>query len=251
MNDQARIESGLASLLDVHPDAVAIVGVASLGAQRHTLLIDIAFGSRIQPAVAQISQAIVGDGTPATAEAALVTAAAAAGVPVPAVLAVTDDASLVGGPVLVSERVEGLTIPRQILRAIDANVDPDAGDRLANDCGRALAALHTVEANALPDSITRPGPEGVYLGYVSELEAQIVELGEPMPVMRLGFNWLRANAPHNATPARLVHGDLRNGNIIVNDDRLAAVLDWELAHVGDPIEDLAWLCLRTWRFGND
>ncbi|MCH7788606.1 MAG: phosphotransferase family protein [Acidobacteria bacterium] len=251
MSEQEFIEGGLATLLGADQGAVSIVGVASLGAQRQTLFIEVFDGRIHTSAVAQIGQAIVGEGTPATTEAALVTAAGAAGVPVPAVLAATDDPTLVGGPVMVSERIDGLTIPRQILRAIDANVDADSGDRLANDCGLALAALHVVEVDALPDSVPRPGEDGAHLGYVDELETVMAELSEPMPVMRIGFNWLRRNAPNAATEPSVVHGDLRNGNIVVSDHRLAAVLDWELAHVGDPIEDLAWLCLRTWRFGND
>ena len=69
---------------------------------------------------------------------------------------------------------------------------------------------------------------------------------------RLGtwLRWLRANSPGPAEP-RLVHGDFRLGNFIVDEDGLAAVIDWELAHLGDPAEDIGWLCIRSWRFGND
>ena len=49
----------------------------------------------------------------------------------------------------------------------------------------------------------------------------------------------------------LVHGDLRNGNFIVGPEGIRAVLDWELSHLGDPVEDLGWLCVRAWRFGID
>ncbi len=71
------------------------------------------------------------------------------------------------------------------------------------------------------------------------------------PTFRLGLNWLTRNAPPACGAAQLVHGDFRNGNLLVSEQGLAAVLDWEIAHRGDPMEDLAWLCLRTWRFGND
>ena len=70
------------------------------------------------------------------------------------------------------------------------------------------------------------------------------------PAVELGLRWLRANAPEPAEP-RLVHGDFRLGNFIVDEDGLAAVIDWELAHLGDPAEDIGWLCIRSWRFGND
>ena len=73
---------------------------------------------------------------------------------------------------------------------------------------------------------------------------------EPHPVLDLAERWLRANAPQSGA-LRLVHGDYRVGNFMFDESGLVAVLDWELAHLGDPVEDLAWLCVRAWRFGND
>ena len=73
---------------------------------------------------------------------------------------------------------------------------------------------------------------------------------EPHPAFELAFRWLRQNLPR--TPERaLVHGDYRIGNVIFGPEGARAVLDWELAHVGDPMEDLGWICVRSWRFGND
>ena len=73
-------------------------------------------------------------------------------------------------------------------------------------------------------------------------------LGEPHPAFELAFRWLADRRPPPAGEA-IVHGDFRLGNVIVDGDGLAAVLDWELAHVGDPMEDLGWLCVKAWRFG--
>ena len=53
----------------------------------------------------------------------------------------------------------------------------------------------------------------------------------------------------DARPESVVHGDFRLGNLIVGADGLEAVIDWELAHLGAPIEDLGWLCVKSWRFG--
>jgi aminoglycoside phosphotransferase (APT) family kinase protein len=72
--------------------------------------------------------------------------------------------------------------------------------------------------------------------------------GDPRPVFELGLRWLRDNRPAAREPA-VVHGDFRNGNLIVGPDGIRAVLDWELAHIGDPLEDLGWLCARAWRWG--
>ena len=73
---------------------------------------------------------------------------------------------------------------------------------------------------------------------------------EEHPVFDLAFRWLAGNVPESGV-ARLVHGDFRVGNVMVDQRGLAAVLDWELAHIGDPMEDLGWLCGRSWRYGRD
>src|SRR5205814_481512 len=62
--------------------------------------------------------------------------------------------------------------------------------------------------------------------------------------------WLEQHVPATAGTT-VVHGDFRNGNLIVGNDGLRAVLDWELTHLGDPMEDLGWLCVKAWRFGVD
>src|SRR5207253_2145890 len=73
---------------------------------------------------------------------------------------------------------------------------------------------------------------------------------DPHPALELALRWLAA-APPAPRAETLVHGDFRIGNVIFGPEGLRAVLDWELAHVGDPMEDLGWLCVRSWRFGND
>src|SRR5690606_2244787 len=83
---------------------------------------------------------------------------------------------------------------------------------------------------------------------LQQLEALYRSFDQPQPVFEFGLRWLRQNAP-DPMPLVLVHGDFRNGNFVVNENGIAAVLDWELAHLGDPAEDLGWLCVRSWRFG--
>ena len=73
--------------------------------------------------------------------------------------------------------------------------------------------------------------------------------GEPHPAFELGLRWLDEHVAARPDTPALVHGDFRNGNFIVGPDGIRAVLDWELAHLGDPIEDLGWLCVKSWRFG--
>ncbi len=73
--------------------------------------------------------------------------------------------------------------------------------------------------------------------------------GEPHPTFELAFRWLEDRRQTNDSPC-IVHGDLRLGNVIVDHDGLAAVIDWELAHLGNPLQDLGWACVPAWRFGS-
>jgi aminoglycoside phosphotransferase (APT) family kinase protein len=169
-------------------------------------------------------------------ERALLEAARAAGVPVPGLVAMGahDD---VGADWLVVERLEGEAIPRKILRDSDWAA---ARGALVAQCGRALAAIHTID----PDSIDRlpsADPLGDPLPFLDAL-------GEARPALELGVRWLERHRPA-AGPRVTVHGDFRFGNFLVGPDGLRGVLDWELAHAGDPAEDIGWLCAPAWRFG--
>jgi aminoglycoside phosphotransferase (APT) family kinase protein len=136
------------------------------------------------------------------------------------------------------ERLEGETIPRRILRD-DAYAD--ARPRLAAQCGALLAALHRVPPDVVPD-LEQTDQVAQY--------REVLDLsGEAHPAFELAFRWLEANRPALGDPA-IVHGDFRNGNLIIGADGVRAVLDWELVHVGDPMEDLGWLCVKAWRFGS-
>ncbi|MDP5052520.1 MAG: DUF6285 domain-containing protein, partial [Congregibacter sp.] len=76
------------------------------------------------------------------------------------------------------------------------------------------------------------------------------DLGVPVPMIDYSYRWLTAHAPRTFRRT-LVHGDFRNGNLMVTPTGINAVLDWELAYVGDPVRDLGWICVNSWRFGND
>ncbi|GAC1587411.1 MAG: phosphotransferase family protein [Acidimicrobiales bacterium] len=172
-------------------------------------------------------------------EARVLAAASAGGVPVPRILSASDDFDEVGAAYIVMERIDGETIPRKILRD-DAYAS--ARRNLAAQCGTVLARLHRLS----PD-----GSLGLTdTDQVAQYRETLDTLGEPHPAFELGFRWLEANRPQTQRRS-IVHGDFRNGNLIVGPDGLRAVLDWELAHAGDPLEDLGWLCVKAWRFGVD
>ncbi len=142
--------------------------------------------------------------------------------------------------------VAGTSVAPRILRKPEFE---RARARLTAQLGEALARIHAIDPSGL-DGLLPASAGDPALAQIEEWERQLDEIGEPLPAVELGLRWLRANAPDPAEP-RLVHGDFRLGNFIVDEDGLAAVIDWELAHLGDPAEDIGWLCIRSWRFGND
>jgi aminoglycoside phosphotransferase (APT) family kinase protein len=174
------------------------------------------------------------------AEAALIRAAAAVGAPVPAVPHVCVPADGIG-EAYVMERVEGETLGKRIVAG-----EAFAGVRplLARRCGEVLAVIHSTPLDGLPPLATSDAQTEL-----DKYEAIYRTSGARRPVFELAFKRLRRAAA--APPARtLVHGDFRNGNLMIHPDRgLVAVLDWELSHIGDPAEDLGWLCVNSWRFG--
>ncbi len=248
MTDLAGHEASLGGLLTASGwtgAEVTVTGAASVGANRATLFIDIDDGADTVEAVAQISRQT---DSSASREAEILQLAAAAGVPVPRVLAMGDRLGDDEHPVLITTRLEGLSIPRRILRSLPNDA---AGDALAVECGDALARLHSIPADAIPESVDRLDPADPHGDYCDFLDDMLDEQPTRHPAIRLGINWLRRNRPSVSPRPSLVHADFRNGNMLVHEGRLVAMLDWELAHVGDPMEDLAWMCVRMWRFGYD
>ena len=174
------------------------------------------------------------------AEAILMQRAYDAGVPSPRVLHVLQpDEGL--GTGFIMERVEGETIPRKILRDQEfAQVRP----KLARQLGSVLAGIHGLELSTLPELRRMTAAKEI-----AELERDYRSFDWPRPVFELALRWLRDRDPGPSAEITLVHGDFRHGNLIIGLDGLRAVLDWELAHFGDPMEDLGWICVNSWRFG--
>ena len=164
-------------------------------------------------------------------EAAVQKRAAAAGAPVPHILAADNSPAALGNPFLICDAIGGETIVRKIQRALDES----SRERLLQQCAQALAAIHRVD------------PDGVGLIHVDQLtewRQRLDEMGDTTATFEWAFRWLDGHRP-GPSPPRLVHGDFRMGNLIVDESGLAAVLDWELVHIGEVSEDLAWFCIRV------
>ena len=173
-------------------------------------------------------------------EAALIQAAERQGAPVPPVAHVCgpDDGL---GEAYIMGAVRGETLGRRIVRDdAFAAVRPT----LARQCGEVLAKIHATPLEGLPElAVSDAASE------LEKYEAIYRGVGDRRPIFEAAFRWLKDRAPKLEKPV-LVHGDFRNGNLMIHPETgLAAVLDWELAHLGDPAEDLGWICVNSWRFG--
>ena len=172
-------------------------------------------------------------------EARVQAVAAAAGTPVPHVLVADNFAAALGNPFLICEEVEGETIARRIERQLEKAGGQTARSRLLSQCAQALAAIHRADAD---------DPELATQDQLTEWRSRLDAMGDTTATFEWAFRWLAANRPA-PPPPHLPCGDYRMGNLIVDGSDLAAVLDWELVHVGEVYEDLAWFCIRAWRFG--
>ncbi|MEW6270279.1 MAG: phosphotransferase family protein [Thermodesulfobacteriota bacterium] len=253
--DPARITAALGPLLERElGGAVTLSGVRSMtgGAAREAWALDatVSRAGRADERLALVLLLFRPGGQRAFSahdELRLLQATSAAGAPVPRpVLA----GEVEGRSFYVMERLEGETIGRRLVR--DERWTK-ARAALPAQLARALAAIHRVPVGAGElGFLPRPAP-GVpvatsEIDRLEELYRQVTV--EPHPAFEIALRWLRAHQPPPGD-VTLVHGDFRIGNVMVGEEGLRAVLDWELAHVGDPLEDVGWLCVRSWRFGAD
>jgi aminoglycoside phosphotransferase (APT) family kinase protein len=230
----------------VMPGTTGIAGLAKLsgGASQETWRFDILHpdgdvGAILRRAPAGYGAA-PGRATGLGNETALMQLAHEAGVPSPRVLHVLGPEEDLGTG-FIMQRIEGETIARKILR--DAEF-AEARPRLARQLGSIAAGIHGIARSRLPELCMM-----ISSGEIAELGREYRSFGWPRPVFELALRWLADHDPGPPEQVTLVHGDFRHGNLIIGPDGVRAVLDWELAHTGDPMEDLGWICVTSWRFG--
>jgi len=188
------------------------------------------------------------------AEFELLAAACAAGVPVPKPWFSSDDARVCGRGFLVMSRVDGVAAGHRLSR--DDRLVPDR-PLLMQDIALAMARLHAMkpaEASAAPSlsrltGVLGPPPTSPTRESLERLWRQLESLPLPRPAVAWGLRWLQQQCPLDA-PVCLVHRDLRTGNYLVHEGRLTALLDWEFADWGHPLEDLGWFTAACWRFAS-
>lgn len=242
-SEAAALAEGLAALAPaLAPGAAGIEGLRRLsgGASQETWAFRIEGGGRAlilrrAPAAKRLGKF----GCGLAVEAALIARARAAGAPAPEVAYELRPEDGIGEGYIM-ERVEGETLPARIFR------DPDfapAREGFARQAGEILAALHRVSPEGLDLEVMTPA------GAVADLAERHAKFGTPRPVFSLALKRLEKSAPKGPARAKLAHGDFRMGNLMLGPEGVRAVLDWELAHAGDPMADLGWLCMPSWRFG--
>jgi aminoglycoside phosphotransferase (APT) family kinase protein len=173
-------------------------------------------------------------------EAAVIRLAGEGGVPVAPIVHVLDESDSLGDG-FISVLIPGETIPRRILREPDL---AGARERFAGDCGRVLATLHRLPVDRFP-WLEAISPATA----LARMDAQYRTLDRPGPVFEAALRWLADHVPPMPSRLAVVHADFRMGNLIVRPEGLVAVLDWEGVHIGDPAADLAYVTVRSWRFG--
>jgi aminoglycoside phosphotransferase (APT) family kinase protein len=199
------------------------------GASKEAWAVDLADGTELLVRRASVG-VIHRDTLSLEQEFRVLEAAHAAGVAVPRPVAYLGE--LDGREAFAMERVRGETIGRRIVR----NPPPALPEQLAEELAR-IHAIPPLEFLPRGDVIAR---------FYAELDS----VDEPHPAIEYGLAWVRERLPEPDAPT-FCHGDFRIGNVAVDEHGLVSVLDWEFAHVGDPVEDVAWPIVRAWRFGAD
>jgi len=179
----------------------------------------------------------------------LYSALAGSGIPVPRVHWIERDGTSLERPFFIMERLPGETDARVLATSPDlAALRPV----IARQKAEILARLHGFDIDAVP-SLERPPSAAASAPHEVARWEQTMrqEMLEPQPVLEIAFSWLKRHLP--APPARLalVHGDYRSGNFLYDSSGITGVLDWEMAHAGDPVEDLGWLVIKSWRWARD
>jgi aminoglycoside phosphotransferase (APT) family kinase protein len=247
MNTPSQIETALATwaTATLHKGVrVSNLTRLSGGASQETWAFDAQNGDARRPMILRRSPGGMGRAANSEAiglatEAKLIGCARKADVPAPKVLGISAAGSALG-EAFIMERVDGEALGRKILR------DPEfesARGKLTVQTATALARIHAIPPAALPPLSVSNG-----IDQIVKYESIYRGFNLARPVFEVALAWLKAHPPQ-ARPPVLVHGDFRLGNFLVNPAGLTAVLDWELAHVGDPREDIAWICVNSWRFG--
>jgi aminoglycoside phosphotransferase (APT) family kinase protein len=219
------------------------------GASRDTWLVGVALAGDAQRLVLRrdLASSMYAQALTRAQEFALLQAAYAQDVRVPRPRWHSSDPAVLGAPFFLMDYIEGVSIGRQVVQAPEL---ADARRALPGQMAEQLALIHAIDyqqhgLDFLP--APRPGFSPAQEA-VAQLREGLDALKVENPALEFGLRWAEQHAPF-CDQLTLIHGDFRVGNLIVGPSGLKAVIDWEFAHLGDPLEELAYPCMRDWRFG--
>jgi len=170
------------------------------------------------------------------------------GLPVPEVIALELGNEALDRPFFIMEEIENC--------AVASILAPDPYGAQAQKIGTQFFSILGQIAKAEPDAIGLSDFDGVgeesWKHEIARWEREIDEdEREPQPIARAAIRWLKRNPPPRAQKLSVVHGDYRTGNFLYDaDGNIRAILDWEMAHLGDPLEDLGWALDPLWSHHN-
>lgn len=242
------LEGQLEAALSAHwgePVSVAALNRFHGGAARETYRFEATHDGRTEGLVVRRDPASSLIETSRSVEYHALGRAHAAGLPAPEPLLLDADGSRLGSPGFIMREVPGG-------RAAGA-LEPDPYGEARDETGRALfTALGQLHALTPTEADRAALPFQDAAGRLAHWKAEIAAHRlRPEPIAAAAIRWLEAHLPKPSGPPAIVHGDFRSGNFLVDaDNRLLVVLDWEMAHIGDPYEDLAWVLDPLWSHGD-
>lgn len=168
------------------------------------------------------------------------------GVQVARMLWCCTDVTVLGSPFFIMEYVPGISIGTKVVQAPEL---AHARTLLPNQLAQQLARIHAMPYDTLEFLPRPPDSTGAAAATVQQMLSLLDTLGIHNPVWEWTLRWAQQHLPPQPRTT-FIHGDFRLGNMLVDENGLRAVIDWEFGHVGDPNEELGYICMRDWRFGN-
>ncbi len=244
---RARVEIYLEAMLDAAVD-IRLLQPLPGGVTRDNWLIHARVDGEIQRYVLRRDMAAELDDRALARdeEFMLMSAAHAAGVLVPKPRWYCTEPCILGAPFLIMDFVDGVSIGSQVVSLPEL---AEARRMLPEQMGQQLARIHALKTDKLtflpaPRAGHSPAQE-----ILAQLRATLTRLGVHSPALTFALRWTEKHLPPDGD-IRLLHGDFRIGNFIVDKDGLKGIVDWEFGQLGDPYQDLAWPCVRGWRYGS-
>lgn len=235
--DRSAFRNYLVGKLDEDPAVeIANVALASRGFSKRTVLVELR-NSRVLPAeiALRIDRAFNFLGTTVSDEFAPLVALHGAGIRLPRPFALEPTGKVLDGPFIVFERKGGGLVGNNFQA-------PTPNPVLAADVARCLAQVHRTPIAVVPQ-IHGGGlsAEDQVREDLDKSYADFTALGFPVPVMDAAFTWLYSHIDRAAGDCAVVHGDYNFNNLLIDGDRVSAIVDWEFLHAGNPAADLGWI----------